>query len=90
VAHQWLLKDRIADTLNSPNLLVQTQFSEKTSSVMLSIEDASDHGESDGSYPAKNVIDGSLTWESRWEAIVLPANLELDLGTIQNVTDLKY
>jgi len=79
-------KDKIIDTLGSPNLLVQTEFSEE--STFLSIDNATDYGESDGSYPASNTIDGNLAWESRWEAIGLPANLILDLGSIKHVTDV--
>ncbi|AWB66140.1 translation initiation factor SUI1 [Saccharobesus litoralis] len=54
----------------------------------LNIESAEDWGGSHASYPASNVIDGSLAWASRWAASGSPVNLQLNLGSVQTVTEV--
>lgn len=54
----------------------------------LQIESAKDWGNGDASYPASNAIDGSTNWDSRWVANGYPSNLELDLGSVQTVSEV--
>lgn len=54
----------------------------------LTIDNASDWGNSHASYPASNVIDGSLAWSSRWAASGSPVNLVLDLGSVKSVSSV--
>ena len=54
----------------------------------LSIDSATDFGNSHESYPADNAIDGSLAWSSRWAASGSPVNLKLDLGSTQSVSEV--
>ncbi|MDK9763531.1 polysaccharide lyase family 7 protein [Vibrio sp. D420a] len=55
----------------------------------LNIQSASDWGGAHSSYPASNAIDGDTDWSSRWAAQNAPVNLVLDLGSVQNVQDVK-
>ncbi|WP_440903203.1 discoidin domain-containing protein [Catenovulum sp. SX2] len=54
----------------------------------LNIDSAEDWGEGHASYPASNVIDGSLAWASRWAASGSPVNLQLNLDSVQTVTEV--
>ncbi|MGR5556589.1 polysaccharide lyase family 7 protein [Vibrio fortis] len=55
----------------------------------LNIQSASDWGGAHSSYPASNAVDGDTDWSSRWAAQNAPVNLVLDLGSVQNVQDVK-
>lgn len=54
----------------------------------LTIKSASDWGKGVSEFPASNVYDGSLAWDSRWAAKGYPAHIVLDLGEAKNVTDI--
>jgi len=54
----------------------------------LNIDSASDWGNGSASFPAANTIDGSLNWASRWSASGSPVNLQLNLDSIQTVTEV--
>lgn len=81
--------DLILEVENTPNLLVQTGFLSLTgTNTSLPIENAKDGGDEVLTYPAANAIDGSLDWEARFESTGAPVNLELDLGSVEYVTDI--
>ncbi|KMT66817.1 discoidin domain-containing protein [Catenovulum maritimum] len=54
----------------------------------LQIDSAEDWGNGHASYPASNAIDGSLAWASRWAASGSPVNLQLNLDSVQTVTEV--
>ncbi|CAH0525394.1 polysaccharide lyase family 7 protein [Vibrio hippocampi] len=57
--------------------------------AQLNIESATDWGGTVDGYPASNAIDGSTAWASRWKASNGDSeNLELDLGSVQSITDV--
>ncbi|UTT84544.1 polysaccharide lyase family 7 protein [Vibrio pelagius] len=64
-------------------------FSGSVAAEQLNIQSASDWGGSHSSYPASKAIDGDTNWSSRWAAQNAPVNLVLDLGSVQNVQDVK-
>lgn len=64
-------------------------FSGSVAAETLTIQSASDWGGAHSSYPASNAIDGDTNWSSRWAAQNAPVNLVLDLGSVQNVQDVK-
>lgn len=64
-------------------------FSGGVAAETLTIQSASDWGGAHSSYPASNAIDGDTSWSSRWAAQNAPVNLVLDLGSVQNVQDVK-
>ena len=58
------------------------------SAETLNIKSAKDWGNGHSSYPASKTIDGSLSWSSRWAASGSPVHLQLDLDSVQKVTEV--
>ncbi|MER2492773.1 polysaccharide lyase family 7 protein [Catenovulum sediminis] len=54
----------------------------------LNVSSAEDWGSGHSSYPASNTIDGSTDWSSRWAASGSPVHLQLNLNSIQRVTQV--
>ena len=76
------------NTIQKLGLVLLTIFSAFTNARTLEIERATDRGNGSAQHIASNAIDGDLDWSSRWVAEGTPANLILDLGSIQYVTDI--
>lgn len=76
------------NTIHKVSLLALALSASYVNAATLTIDSASDWGNGASSYPAENTIDGSLSWASRWAASGSPVNLQLDLGTVQNVTEV--
>ena len=76
------------NTIQKLGLVLLTIFSAFTNAKTLEIERATDRGNGTRDHIASNVIDGDLDWSSRWVAKGAPANLILDLGRVQYVTNV--
>ncbi|MCU4674033.1 polysaccharide lyase family 7 protein [Catenovulum sp. 2E275] len=61
-------------------------FSAMTQAGTINIDSAEDWGGSHANYPASNVLDGSLSWSSRWAASGSPVNLQLNIGSVKTVS----
>ncbi|MDA7745888.1 polysaccharide lyase family 7 protein [Psychromonas sp.] len=76
------------NTIKKLGLVALAVSASFANAATLNIESASDWGNGSSSYPASNTIDGSLAWASRWAASGSPVNLQLDLGSVKNVTQV--
>ncbi|WP_232824674.1 discoidin domain-containing protein [Algibacillus agarilyticus] len=76
---------RITKALGFAALALTTNYAHANT---LNIDSATDWGNGHASYPASNTIDGSLAWASRWAASGSPVNLQLNLDSVQNVTEV--
>ncbi|WP_111978566.1 polysaccharide lyase family 7 protein [Algibacillus agarilyticus] len=76
---------KIFKTLGLATLALSSSFAH---GVTLNINEALDWGNSHASYPASKTIDGSLSWSSRWAASGSPVNLQLNLDSVQTVTEV--
>ncbi|WP_228710762.1 discoidin domain-containing protein [Saccharobesus litoralis] len=76
---------KLIKTLSLAALALTTTFS---NAATLNIDSAQDWGNGHSSYPASNTIDGSLDWASRWAASGSPVNLQLNLDSVQTVTEV--
>lgn len=75
----------LAKILGLTSLALTTSMANAAS---LNIDSAEDWGNGHASYPASNTIDGSLDWASRWAASGSPVNLQLNLDSVQTVTEV--
>lgn len=66
-------------------LLVSASY---VNAATLTIDSAKDWGNGSSSYPASNAIDGSLSWASRWAASGSPVNLQLNLASVEKITEV--
>jgi len=74
--------------LSKLSLITLALSSAFTNAATLNIDSAADDGSGDTSYPASNVIDNNLDWDSRWLASGSPVNLILDLGSTESVSEV--
>nr|QXF14399.1 hypothetical protein BCCFPMHH_00002 [uncultured bacterium] len=75
-------------TLHKVGLVTLALSSALANAASLNIDSASDWGNGHVSYPASNTIDGSLDWNSRWAASGSPVNLQLELDSVQTVSEV--